>query len=68
MICIIPDRRQTKTLLTIDEHGSKIVRNRVFDCNLSPDGRQMPSKTLFLSIFNLNSSIVLSFSIAALEK
>ena len=28
-------------LLTIDERGSKIVRNRVFDCHLSPDRRQM---------------------------
>ena len=36
-----PDRRQTKTLLTIDERGSKINRNSVFDCHLSSVGRQM---------------------------
>ena len=32
---ITPDRRQSKTLLTIDERGSKIDRNSVFDCHLS---------------------------------
>ena len=26
---------------TIDERRSKIVRNRVFDCHLSPDRREM---------------------------
>ena len=36
-----PDRQQSKTLLTIDERGSKIDRNSVFDCHLSPVGRQM---------------------------
>ena len=35
------DRRQSKTLLTIDKCGSKIVRNSVFECHLSPIGRQM---------------------------
>ena len=29
-----------KTLLTIDERGSKVARNSVFDCHLSPVGRQ----------------------------
>ena len=37
-----PDRRQSKTLFTIDERGSKIARNSVFNCHLSPVGRQMP--------------------------
>ena len=61
-----PDRRQSKTLLKIDEHGSKMARNSVFDCHLSPVGRQMANKkTLFLTIYNLRSSIVLTFSIAA---
>ena len=32
-----PDRRQSKALYTIDEHGSKIARNNVFDFHLSPD-------------------------------
>ena len=59
------DRRQSKTLLTIDEHGSKIARNSVFNCHLLLVGRQMQSKTLVLTIFYLRSLIVLTFSIAA---
>ena len=35
------ERRQSKTLLTIDKRGSKIPRNSDFDCHLSPVGRQM---------------------------
>ena len=51
----------------------EIARNSVFDCHLSPIGRQMTieksgdkwqSKTLFRTIFDLRSSIVLTFSIA----
>ena len=38
---ITPGRRQSKTLSTIDELGSKIDRNSVFDCHLSPEGRHM---------------------------
>ena len=30
------DRRQSKTIKNIDERRSKIVRNRVIDCRLSP--------------------------------
>ena len=30
-----------KNIDTFDKHRSKIVRNRVFDCHLSPDWRQM---------------------------
>ena len=33
--------RQSKTLLTIDERRPKIVRNGVFDCQMSPVGRLM---------------------------
>ena len=33
-LLITPDRWQSKTLLTFDEHGSKIARNSVFDCHL----------------------------------
>ena len=40
-----PDRRQSKKLLTIDERGSEIARNSVFDCFLSPVGRQMAIET-----------------------
>ena len=44
-----------------DKRMSKIVRNRVFDCHLSPDWRQMAiKKTLFLTIFDPYSSIVKS--------
>ena len=46
---------------TIDECRSKIVRNRVFDCLLSPDWRQIAiKKTLFLASFDPCSSIVMS--------
>ena len=38
---ITPGRRQSKTLFTIDKPGSKIDRNSVFDCHLSPVRRQM---------------------------
>ena len=62
---IAPGRRQSKTLSTIGEHGSKIDRNSVFDCHLSPVSDKWQSKTLFLLIFDLSSSIVLAFSIAA---
>ena len=34
-------RRQSKMLSTIDERGSKIDRNSVFDCHLSPVWQQM---------------------------
>ena len=36
-----PGRRQSKTISKIDERGSKIARNSVFYCHLSPVGRQM---------------------------
>ena len=54
-----------KTLLTIDEHGSKIARNSVFDCQLSPNWRQMAIENSVSDHFYLSSSIVLTFSIAA---
>ena len=66
---IISDRRQSKTLWTIDERGSQISRNRSLEiviCRQSGDKRQ--SKTLFLTILDLRSSIVLTFSIAAYLK
>ena len=44
MLCITPGRRQSKMLSTIYERGSKIDRNRVFDCHLSPVWRQMAIK------------------------
>ena len=54
-------RRQSKTLLTIDENGSKIDRNSVFDCHLLPVRRQMAIKKsvskAFLSTFLDSNSI-----------
>ena len=61
-----PGKRQSKTLLTIDEHGSKIALETVFliaICGQSGDKWQ--SKTLFLTIFDLHSSIVMTFLTAA---
>ena len=55
-----PDRQQSKTLLTINEHGSKIARNSVFECHLSPIRRQMPIQNSEI-IFDLRSLIVLTF-------
>ena len=46
-----PSRRQSKTLLTIDERGSKIAKNSVFDCYLSPIRRQMTIKNSVSSDF-----------------
>ena len=50
----------------------EIAWNSVFDCHLSPvqmaiekSGDKWQSKTLFSTIFDLRSSIVLTFSIAA---
>ena len=52
---ITPYRRQSKMLLTIDERGSKISRNSVFYCYLSPVGEQMAIENTvsndFLSTF-----------------
>ena len=51
---------------TINERGSKIARISVFGCHLSPVRRQNGNrKLLFLTIFYLRSSTVLTFSIAA---
>ena len=61
---ITPGRRQSKTLLTIDKRGSYIARNSVFDCHLSPIGRQMAIENSVSNDFYLRSSIVLTFSIA----
>ena len=36
---LVGDNR--KTLLIIQECGSKLTKNSVFDCHLSPVGRQM---------------------------
>ena len=55
-------------LLTIDERSSKIARNNVFNCQLLPVGDKWQSKTLCLTSFDLRSSIVLTFSIAAYLK
>ena len=51
-------------VLTIDKQ-SKIAINHVFDCHLCKSGDKWQLKTLFLVIFDLRSSIVLTLSIAA---
>ena len=43
--------RQTKTLPTIDECRSKNDRNSVFNCHLSPVGRQMAIKNTVSIVF-----------------
>ena len=35
------DKRQSKTLVTIEVRGSKTAGNSVFNCHLSPVGQQM---------------------------
>ena len=64
---LTPSRLQSKTLLTIDDRGSKIARNSFFDCHLSPvgRGRQMAIDNIVSNDFYLHSSKVLSFSITA---
>ena len=48
---ITPGRRQSKTLITINERGSKIATNGVFDCHLSPVGDKWQSKTVSSDFF-----------------
>ena len=45
------DRRQSKMLLTVDERRSKIARNSVFDCHLSPKWRQMAIENIVSNYF-----------------
>ena len=56
-----PGRRQSKKLSTIDERGSKIDRNSFSIAICRQCGDKWQSKTLFLTIFDLRSSIVLAF-------
>ena len=60
-----PHRRQSKTLLPMDERGSEIATTSVFECHLSPVGRLMDIENFVSNFFYLRSSIVLTFSIAA---
>ena len=59
-----PGRRQSKMLLTIDERRSKIDKNSVFDCHLSPVERQLVIKNSvsndFLSMFIDSISLLIS--------
>ena len=51
---------------TIDERGSQITRKTLFSIAICrQSGYKRQSKTLFLTFLDLNSSIVLMFSIAA---
>ena len=57
--CNTPDRRQSKTLLTIEERGSKIAR-KVFSISICrPTGDKWQSEALFLTFYDLRASIVL---------
>ena len=56
---------QAAMLLTVELRGSKITRNCVFDCHLSPYGRQMAIENSVSDDFHLRSSIVFMFKIAA---
>ena len=56
--------RQSKTLLTIDERGSKSLLPVFSIANGRQSGDLWQSKSLFLTIFGLRSSIILTFSIA----
>ena len=71
------DRRQSKTLLTIDERGSKITRNSFFDCHLSQVGWQMAINFLnyfwstftdSINVFDCRLSSVVSTAFAALKE
>ena len=46
-----PDRRQSKTLLAIDEHGSKSLERVFLNAICRQSGDKWQSKTLFLTIF-----------------
>ena len=58
---ITPSRRQSKMLLTINEYGTKMARNSVFDCYLSSVSQQMAIENSlsidFLSTFVDNIDI-----------
>ena len=43
--------RQSKTLLTIDKHGSKVATTSVFDCQWSPVRRLMAIKNSVSNYF-----------------
>ena len=64
ILVLTPDRRQSKTLLTIDERGSNISRKSVIDCHLSPDRREMAIKNsvsnYFLSTFDDSINVSIS--------
>ena len=59
------NRRQSKTILTIDERGSKSLETLFSIAICRHLGDKWQSKTLFLAILYLRSSIVLTFSIVA---
>ena len=65
-LCIKSGKRQSKTPLN-RQRGSKVARNSVFDFHLSLIGRQKASENLFQTIFDILSSMVLTFSIAGYQ-
>ena len=55
---ITPGRRQSKASIQSVNVDKKIVRNRVFDCHLSPYWRQMAIENTVSIDFDPRSSIV----------
>ena len=51
---LTPDRWQSKTLLTIDERGSKAARNSAFDCHLSPVVNSVSNDILSMFVDSIN--------------
>ena len=59
------ERRQSKPLSTFDERGSKSLETVFSIVICRQSGDKLQSKTLFITIFDLRLSIILSFSITA---
>ena len=55
----MPERRQLKTVFTVDEHVSKTIRNVVFVAI----GDNLQPITLFLTIFDPRLSTTFTFSL-----
>ena len=55
-----PKRWQSKMLILLTNLDKKIIRNRVFDCHLSFNWRQMAMENTVSSDFDQHSSIVKS--------
>ena len=54
---IAPDRRQSKILIVTTNVDQKWLEKSVFDCHLSPVGRQIAIENSVFNYFDLRSSI-----------